>query len=148
MSESERDALVSECRRAAGIAEKQGVVLCMECHKKTFTQNCEDAVYLMNAVASPHFKMYWQPFQWQTPAQNLLNAQRIAPFAEHIHVFNWRDGESGELRKYPLGEAVEVWREYLEMFSGQRALLLEFMPDGKIESLCVEADALRKIVEN
>ena len=147
MSDVERDELVAECRRAAGIAEKHGVTLCMECHKKTFTQNCDDAVYLMNAIASPHFKMYWQPFQWQTPAQNISNAQKIAPFAEHIHVFNWRDDESGVLQKYLLGESVNEWREYLESFSGQRTLLLEFMPDGKTESLCTEADALRKIVE-
>ena len=60
---------------------------------------------------------------------------------EIIHAFNW-EGDS----KYPLGSAKEIWREYLGVFGGG-TVLLEFMPDGKIESLAGEAAALKKITE-
>ena len=146
MTDTERDTLVGECRRAARIAEAHGVSLCMECHKKTFTESCNDAVYLMNEVNSQHFKMYWQPFQWQSPAQNVNNAEKIAPYAEHIHVLNWRDDANGVLQKYPLSDAVNDWRAYLEKFSGDRTLLLEFMPNGSIEELSSEAKALESII--
>ena len=140
MTQDEKDFLVDQSRKAAEIAANHGVILCMECHKKTFTQNPEDTLWLMGEINSPNFRMYWQPFQWQTPAENVENARAIAPFAEHVHVFNWAD-----TKKFPLAEAVDTWREYLANFSKPRALLLEFMPKGTIEELDDEAAALKKI---
>ena len=141
MSDAEKDSLFSACRKAASVAEANGVTLCMECHKNTFTESPDDAVHLMQEINSPHFRMYWQPFQWQSTNENLENAKKIAPFAEHIHVFNWRNKE-----KLPLSCAVPDWRVYLKHFPAPRALLLEFMPNGKIEELRAEGDALKLIV--
>jgi sugar phosphate isomerase/epimerase len=140
MTEDERESLLDICRAAAELAAREGVVLCMECHKKTFTERPADAVWLMKQVSSPHFRMYWQPFQWQTVQENRKNAAQIAPFAAHIHVFNWK-GED----KLPLGDAVAEWQAYLAHFSTPRTLLLEFMPDGQLESLAAEVSALREI---
>ena len=142
MTAEERSALLAECRAAAEIAARHGVTLCMECHQKTFTERVEDAVWLMEEVNSPHFKMYWQPFQWQTATQNTQNAQALAPFATYIHVFNWK-GED----KLPLALAKAEWREYLAAFPTPRTLLLEFMPNGTLDELAAEATALRQITE-
>lgn len=141
MEAYERDVLVAECKKAARIAQSEGVTLCLECHKKTFTENPDDAVCLMNEVASPHFRMYWQPFQWQSAEENIENAKKIAPYAEHIHVFNWKDKE-----KLPLCDAIGEWQSYLGEFSHPRTLLLEFMPNGTTEELAAEAKALRAII--
>ena len=141
MTKEERNALWDICRMAAKIAEANGVTLCLECHKGTFTESPDDAVWLMETVNSPHFRMYWQPFQWQNVDENIINAKKIAPYAEHIHVFNWRGKE-----KLPLGEAVEEWQSYLKQFAKPRTLLLEFMPDNEISTLSREADALRAII--
>ena len=140
MTEEERNSFLEICRTAADIAQSNGAVLCMECHRKTFTENPDDAVLLMQTVNSPNFRMYWQPFQWQTPEQNVENAKTIAPYAEHIHVFNWVNKE-----KLPLADAVSHWKDYLKAFSTPRTLLLEFMPGGGIEELPAEAAALRTI---
>ena len=104
-------------------------------------RNPDDAVWLMETVNSPHFRMYWQPFQWQNVDENIINAKKIAPYAEHIHVFNWRGKE-----KLPLGESVEEWQSYLKQFAKPRTLLLEFMPDNETSTLSREADALRAII--
>ncbi len=136
-----RQALVADCLRAAELAEKQGVTLCMECHKGTFTEDPKDAVWLMEEIDSPRFRMYWQPFQWQDAEQNLRNAEMIAPYCKNIHVFHWKGAQ-----KLPLAEAAEEWRSYLQCFSGTQTLLLEFMPGDKIEELAAEAEALRKII--
>jgi sugar phosphate isomerase/epimerase len=141
MTEEERRAFLTVCREAARIAEAEDVTLCMECHKKTFTENLSDALWLMEEVASPHFKMYWQPFQWKSVAENLAYAKAIAPYATYLHVFNWKDD-----RKLPLGEALEEWQAYLACFTTPRTLLLEFMPDGRIESLERETDSLRQMI--
>ena len=140
MTPEERDELLALCRKAEAMARAHGVILCLECHKKTFTERLSDALWLMEQINSPHFRMYWQPFQWLSAEENLDYAKAIAPYTEYLHVFNWK-GED----MLPLGDALEEWRSYLAAFSTPRTLLLEFMPDGRIESLPVEAEALTRI---
>ena len=141
MNVEEREEFLLICKKAARIAEENGVTLCMECHRKTFTEDPDDAVWLMEAVNSPCFRMYWQPFQWQPPEENVRNAAKIASYAEHIHVFNWIGDQ-----KLPLAEAIGEWQSYLKQFSTPRTLLLEFMPDNEISTLPREAEALRTII--
>ena len=141
MTTREREDLLCECRRAAAIAKSYDVKLCMECHKNTFTENSQDAVWLMQSVNSPNFCMYWQPFQWQDTKQNLENARTIAPYARHIHVFHWQNSQ-----KLPLSNAIEEWCGYLKQFTKPRTLLLEFMPDDRIESLLSESCSLKTII--
>lgn len=141
MTEEEYERFMSDCEKAATIAENSKVTLCMECHKKTFTEDPDNAVFLMKEINSKNFRMYWQPFQWQSAADNVNNAKIIAPYAEHIHVFNWKED-----KKLPLCEAVDEWQEYLKEFSKPRTLLLEFMPNGTLDELETEVRALRKMV--
>ena len=141
MTEQERASLIAQCKQAARMAEAEGVVLCMECHKKTFTQRVEDTLALMGEVNSSHFRMYWQPFQWQTAEQNLAYAEAIEPYVYHIHVFQWKDTS-----KFSLYEGIGEWQGYLSQFKTPRTLLLEFMPDDSLSSLNREADALRTII--
>ena len=136
----ETEALLEQCRQAAAIAEQNGVILCMECHKHTYTQRCEDAINLIEAINSPHFRTYWQPFQWQSVEENLNYARRIAPFTHHLHVFQWK----GEQR-FSLADGMDEWRAYLSCFSLPRTLLLEFMPDDDLSSLPYEAMQLKQI---
>lgn len=141
-TETEKAALFATCKAAAEIAEKSGVILCMECHNNSYTNTKESAYELMQAVHSENFRMYWQPNQFKMPAENIEYAKLLSPYTVHLHVFNW-EGEN----KYPLQEAEEIWKEYLACFDDNKTLLLEFMPDGKLESLGSEAVALKRIAE-
>ena len=123
------------------MAEEAGVILCLECHMLSVTETPDCAAALMEAVNSPHFRMYWQPFQWLDTEGSLSVAKAYAPYAEHIHVFNWHGSQ-----KLPLADAAEDWKRYLTVFTTPRTLLLEFMPDDRIESLPAEAQALRRII--
>ena len=140
-TEKEKEALFSQCKVAANIAEQYGVTLCMECHNGTYTNTKEGAYELMQAINSKAFQMYWQPNQYQTEEENMAYVKLLAPYTIHIHVFNWKGNE-----KHPLGEATEIWRSYLSCFAEDKTLLLEFMPDDKMETLKAEAAALREIV--
>ncbi len=138
----EKEKLFKECYKATKIAEKENVTLCLECHRGTFTDEAEAALELMQAVNSQHFKMYWQPETIRTFKQNLDYARLLAPYTVNLHVFNWVPDA-----KNPLKEATELWRKYLKCFYKNHNLLLEFMPDDKIESLMAEADALNEIIK-
>ncbi|MBO5454562.1 MAG: TIM barrel protein [Clostridia bacterium] len=138
----EKNILFEECKKASRIAEKHNVKLCMECHNNTYTDTKEGAFELMEYVNSPAFRMYWQPNQFKTFDENISYAKLLSLYTEHIHVFNW-DGKN----KYPLNNAIDTWKTYLSCFGEDKTLLLEFMPDDKIESLKTEADSLFKITE-
>ncbi len=138
----EKTKLFSECFAAASIAEEQNVTLCMECHNWTYTNKIESALELMKAVNSKHFRMYWQPNQFRSFEENLEYARKISPYTKHIHVFKWQ----GQ-KKYSLNKGINEWKAFLGNFEGEHALLLEFMPDNKIESLKIEAEALKEIVK-
>ncbi len=141
VTDGERAEFFAECRRAAEIAKGHGVILCTECHRGTFTERPEDTLALMRAVNSPHFRTYWQPFQWLDEQGSLEVAKMIAPYTEHVHVFNWQGAE-----KLPLADATDAWRAYLSVLPAPRTLLLEFMPDDRIETLAAETGALKEIL--
>ena len=141
-AESEKRNLFAACNAAAKIAEAEGVTLCMECHIQTYTNAKESALELMKAVDSKHFRMYWQPNQFRSHEENIEYARLISDSTVNIHVFNWTEKE-----KHPLKDATGLWKTYLSCFEDGKNLLLEFMPDDKIESLKSEAEALKEIVE-
>lgn len=141
-SDSEKAHLFGECIKAAEIARKSGVKLCMECHNGTFTDTKESALELMRAVSSSSFRMYWQPNQYRTEEENLRYAEAVSDYTEHIHIFNW----NGE-RRFPLKDGIDIWKKYLKKFGDDKTLLLEFMPDDNILSLPSETEALKRITE-
>lgn len=145
MTAEELEAFTDTCRRTAAMAEEAGVILCLECHMLSITETPDHAVSLMETVNSPAFRLYWQPFQWLDAEGSLAVAKAYAPFAEHVHVFNWQPPKMAPA-KYPLSEAADEWRAYLSVLPPPRTLLLEFMPDDRIETLPAEAEALRAII--
>lgn len=140
MTEAERDFIVAEGKKAAEIAAKSGVTLCLECHNKTYTDCIEGALEIMSAVGSDSFQMYWQPNQFKSEQYNIEFAKALADKVKVVHAFNWEGKE-----KYPLCDAIEIWKKYLSFFKEGTPVLLEFMPDGRIESLETEAKALKEI---
>ena len=140
-TEEERATFIEQCKQATAIAEKHDVILCLECHRRSYTETKEGALELIEAIHSPHFQMYWQPNPDISLADNLDYLATLSPYITHIHVFNWTADQ-----RLPLKDGVHSWHEYLSILPGQHHLLLEFMPDDQIESLPVEADTLRKII--
>jgi len=141
-TDEERAKLFDDCKKASDIAKEHGVVLCMECHNNTYTNTKESAYQVIKTINSENFQMYWQPNQNRSEEENIKYATLLSPYTVHLHVFNWKGKE-----KFPLFEGIEIWREYLKCFDKDRTLLLEFMPDGKIETLESETRALKEIIK-
>lgn len=138
--------LVSEARQLAEMAERRGLTLALECHIGTVSEDAENALRFITDVGSRALRSYWQPNQRLTKEANLTAIKLLAPYVDCIHAFNWSGTE-----KYPLREAKGVWIEYLKAIECETKkrdipILLEFMPDGKMESLSAEAKALIEIV--
>lgn len=142
LTEEEKKDFFAQCRLLANIAAGEGVVLCTECHNKTYTNHYESALELMRAVDSPHFRTYWQPNQFRDDEYNVAAAAALSPYTENVHVFHWIGKE-----KLPLTQGKEIWKQYLNRFRGSETLLLEFMPDGRLDTLQDEANALKSILE-
>jgi sugar phosphate isomerase/epimerase len=142
LTAEERAALINQAKELASIAEEEGVILCMECHNKTFTNCLEGALDLMQSVNSPAFRMFWQPSTLTSVDENIEYATKIAPYTYNIHTFYYENGE-----KRHLCDGIATWKKYMDCFAGERAMLLEFMPDGLPETLPKEAAALREIIK-
>lgn len=140
-TDSEKADFFELCRKAANIARDADVLLCLECHRNTFTETKEAAMELMQAVNSPHFAMYWQPNPSYTVEENLAYARHLKDYTTHLHAFHQNDTE-----KFPLAQGAEHWHAYLKEFSGDHKVLLEFMPDNRIETLQREAVSLWQII--
>ena len=139
----EKQELFAKCRKAAKIAERENVILCMEFHRNSFTDTAESSIELMQAVDSPNFKMYWQPTLGVSEETIIRNAHLISPYTVNIHVFYYIDNVQQNLSK-----GINLWKRYLKEFSSNKTLLLEFIPGGNIETLPLEAKALKEFVNN
>lgn len=141
-TEEEKAILFDHCRRAAKKAEEENVILCLECHRNTYTETKEGALELMEYVNSKHFRMYWQPSSIHTIEENLRYARPLSPYTYHLHVQYHEDG-----KLQPLEAGIQIWQKYMKEFPGEHCVLLEFMPDHQVSSLPAQAKALYEIIE-
>lgn len=137
----ERERLLADMRRVVEIAEEEGAVICLECHRNTYTEHLDGTLELLREIPSEHFKMYWQPNPDVSFAENLAYLRAISSRLSHLHVFHW-----SKEAHLPLADGVGEWNRYLEGLSGEHGALLEFMPDNLLTSLSREARALLEIV--
>lgn len=142
-TDEEKGFIIEESRKAAKIAEREGVILCMECHRSSFTNSIAGALDLMKSVNSSAFRMYWQPSTTADLEANIESARAISPYTVNLHVFYYENR-----KPCPLELGLGDWDKYLSCFSGDKHLLLEFMPDKKPESLGCQAASLLKLIKN
>lgn len=140
-SDEEREYLFSQCRMAAALAEAHNVILCLECHRRSYTETREGALELMRHVNSPNFRMYWQPNPDISVEDNLEYLSALQNYIMHIHVFHWERDQ-----RFPLRHGMDIWTQYLSRLEGNHHLLLEFMPDDRLSSLESEAKSLHELI--
>lgn len=141
-SEDEIKEYLKLCKEAIKIAEEKDVILCFECHENTFTDCIEGVKCLMEGTDSQNLRMYWQQNHDMSVDYNIRFAKAVSPYTVNIHTF-YNEGRP----QLPLKDGEDVMIGYLQNFEGDKNLLLEFMPDGRVESLKAEAEALYKIIE-
>ncbi len=140
----ERARLAQDARRVADIAAAHGLTVAFEYHPGTLTDDSASAVALMQEVAHPAFRLYWQPDYTKSPDALRAGLEAARPYLGALHVFCWHPDH----RRRPLAEGASQWREWLALVPEARALpcLLEFVPEDDPAILPREADALRAIL--
>ena len=137
----ERERLISDLRRVVEIAEDSDAVICLECHRNSYTEHLDGTLELFAEIPSPAFQMYWQPNPDISFEENMAYLSAVSHRLAHVHVFFWRGKEH-----LPLSGGIDEWKKYLEGLSGEHGMLLEFMPDNLLTSLSCEAESLRQII--
>lgn len=152
LSAEEWDALVAEAKTCAAKAQEKGLVLSLECHNWTLTNDWHFAVKFVEQVASPALRMYWQPNQRRDEVYDLEALRQLADCVTNVHVFSWKYNAgfpaNSENDKLPLAAHTEEWQKRLTVMAERlpadedHAFILEFMHDDRIESLAETAATL------
>ena len=143
-TEEQYNMLVVQTKELCRMADAQGMSLAFECHNGTITDDADFAVRFLDACDQKNLKLYFQPNQWKSFADNKRALARIAPHLANVHVFHWKKDE-----KLSLSDGISEWRDYIELLQrlpGEYACMLEFMPDGRPESLKQEAECLHSLL--
>jgi sugar phosphate isomerase/epimerase len=109
------DQVVQTSRRIADLAAEAGVTVAYEYHGNTLTDTNASAEKLLQDVAHPNCKSYWQPPRGATIESCLEGLDAILPWLLHVHVFSWRERtEGGPVERLPLVAGEDAWAHFME----------------------------------
>ena len=130
-SQAERNAVLQDARRAAGLARVQNIAVAFEFHGGTLTDTPASARSLLEEADHANLFCCWQPPVGAAPEQNLQGILAIHPWLSHIHVFHWQSSADGPVQRLPLAQGQAEWALYLEQIAAlsphPRCALLEFV---------------------
>lgn len=136
---AEYDALVSDAQRICDITPE--TTLCLECHGSSITDEYHMALQFLQDVHRKNLKMFWQPNQFRCFSYNMDALSALLPYICSVHVFSWQ-----REKHFPLVDGKNEWKEYLRILKTKDDIhyMLEFMHDGRIESLKETAEELKE----
>ncbi|MCB1969116.1 MAG: TIM barrel protein [Geminicoccaceae bacterium] len=131
-------------RNYAESASARGLKIALEYHPDTLTDCRRGAAWLLEQVAHPALKSYWQPVPDQPVEDCRDDLDALGEHLAHLHMFFWR----GERIRYPLSEGGAYWARIL---NGRRVprgghAFLEFVPGDDPACLGREAAALLQLL--
>lgn len=135
--------VVDGSRRIAQMASQEGITVCYEFHGGTLTDSAGSAKRLLEAVAHPSMRTYWQPRVDLSPLRNLRELRTMLPWLVNVHAFWWT--AKGERR--PLREGQSEWKRFLDiacLAEGDRWVLVEFVRDDSPEAFLEDARTLQQ----
>jgi len=147
-----RTAVVQDGARIADLAAAAGLTVAYEFHGKTLTDTAISARALMESLARPNVRSYWQPRTASASVDdNLAQMSAVLPWLSHLHVFHWRVESSPVARvaRLPLRDGAAAWSQYLKQAGAdghERYALLEFVRDDQPASLREDATTLRELM--
>ena len=137
--------LLAQAKQAAALAETYGIVLGLECHDSTITDDYAFARSFLESVDSPFFKTYWQPNRFRDFSYNLEALKALASYVVTVHTQRWEGDVRLSLHGY-----MDEWRTYcgvLEQTGAAHRFILEFLPEESILCLKSEAEALHALLK-
>ena len=143
LTDEERSGLLSELKDAVGLASQYGVVLNLEWHKNTLTDENQSGLDTLKAISSPNLRTLWQPTQALSFAERAEGLEMILPYLSYLHVYYW-----DETGRRPFSEGIEHWKTYFSKLDKQKEYyaLLEFVLGDSIEQFNKDAEVLKDLL--
>jgi sugar phosphate isomerase/epimerase len=119
--------VIEDSQRIADLAAPVGITIAYEFHSNTLTDTNTAARKLLERVAHPNVRAYWQPPRYSAVDYNLTGIDAVTPWLDNVHVFQWHR-ESGEREVLAVGQ--NDWQQYLTRIAqlpADRYALLEFV---------------------
>ncbi len=142
-----RAAVVEDVRRIAGLAQPAGLTVSFEYHRNTLTDTNASAARLLEEVAHPNIRTYWQPPVAESPEYRLQGLGAVLPHLTHVHVFHWlAESPSSGVDRRPLSEGAGEWPRYLGRVATtgrDHYALIEFVRDETAEQFLADAETLK-----
>jgi sugar phosphate isomerase/epimerase len=135
--------VVEDSRHIAQSASREGITLCYEFHPGTLADTGRSTQRLLESVAHPAMRTYWQPEVEQSLLPNLRDLRTLLPWLVNVHTFWW--SSVGE--RCPLREGEKAWSRFLQVIRlSQREhwILLEFVRADSPEAFLQDALTLQQ----
>lgn len=144
LTEEERDGLTIELKRSVEIAKEYNVVLKLEWHKNTLTDENESALRLLKTIDSPYLKTLWQPTQALSFEERKEGIRMVLPYLSYLHVYYW--DKSG---RRPLSEGIEHWKSYFSLLNRDKEYfgLIEFVQNDCVEQFFADSKVLLDLLK-
>ncbi len=126
-------------------AEKAGIRVAAEYHRRTLTQDAGSALRLLEDV--PELYTYWQPNPEISPERNLEELRLVSGRLLNVHVFQ---SEGAENIRHPLADGEQEWRAYIaetvKHKEHEHHFLMEFVKDNDPGQFLRDAKVLDRLV--
>lgn len=145
LTDDEFVALAKEAQLLCDLAAEKGMLVSLECHNDSVTDDYRAELRFFEAVNRPNLTTYWQPNQDRSEAYNFESIRALAKYITNVHVFHIRREDDGSITSFPLEEGSAIWHEYLALLGQEAApesALIEFVYDNRIETLAPTAKTL------
>jgi len=146
-SSAEREGIIADALRVAGLAARSGITISLEYHANTLTDTRSSVQTLLTELAHPNIEFLWQPSNgepFDACAERLLE---ILPRVRNFHVFHWWPTAA---ERRPLIEGADRWQSYIEIAreTGRDIdCLLEFVAGDLPEQFLADAAVLRRLLD-
>jgi len=138
----ERQLAVEDARRIADLAREEGIMVALEYHRDTLTDNAESAVDLLKTAGN--IKTYWQPNPELSHEKNCAELKAMLPWLTYLHVFHW----SHDGTRLPLENGMAEWQDYMQMANNHAgAAVLEFVRGNDPVQCARDAVVLRSLCQ-
>ena len=144
LTAGERSALLEELSSAVSIASDYGMVLNLEWHKNTLTDENQSGLDVLKTISDPALRTLWQPTQALSSGERRKGLGMILPYLSYLHVYYW--DESG---RRPFREGISDWRDYFSLLEKEKKYyaLLEFVLSDSVEQFNEDAATLMELLQ-
>lgn len=136
--------MLSDTRRIAALAEKEGMMISFEYNSGSLTDTPESARWLMESVAASNVYLYWQPAEMLSVSERLKSLEYLSRWIGNVHVFHWKDYHN----RFTLKEGEADWLRYVSKIQRNSTnvhhYLLELVKNDDAKQFIDDAATLKK----